>query len=620
MKRLIVHPVWFAIALVLTAAQLAPAQTAVIWNTPMGEWSDGLNWINNFAPSADVGEFGTINNGGVATVTSAVPDNPGGVILGQAAANSGTLEVQSGGTITFVDDEFFAINGEVTVGGAGTGTLVVERGGTLSALSLRSGGNAASAINLGAGDAGTATIDISGNTTLTRQTRLIGADVALSTGSLDLLGTLTTEIGSGGHSMILVGGEADLGGVLNLEFTGGFVPGPDDTFDLIDAATISGTFAAVNSNVNPGVGLAYAVQKVPGGANGTLARVAAEVQLVLQVDRRTGAARIRNLAQSRAVAINAYGVTSAGGVLDDAQWTPFNEGGPWSGNGSSTHVTELSYTGSRDIGPGADISLGNIYAFTPTELGESLEDLTFQYHVAGGDILGGVIEYTGAHNNLVLVVDEENGVFLQNQSLQDISINGYAIVSESGGLNPDEWMSFVDAGNADWTESNAAANHITELNQSGSLLLEAEGQAIPLGMLHSAGAMRDLQFTFNIAGEGPFAGVVDYDQGVLEFMDMLLVGDYNGNGTVEQADLDLVLLNWGDTLADPAGIGWVNDLPSGPVDQEELDDVLLNWGSGAAQAVGAAAVPEPQSWVLAVTLMLCICAQAPVRCIRARLS
>jgi hypothetical protein len=70
-------------------------------------------------------------------------------------------------------------------------------------------------------------------------------------------------------------------------------------------------------------------------------------------------------------------------------------------------------------------------------------------------------------------------------------------------------------------------------------------------------------------------------------------GDYNGNGTVEQADLDLVLLNWGQPGVPE---GWVNNLPEGNIDQAELDGVLLNWGNTGA--VGAGSVPEPSTWAL----------------------
>lgn len=85
----------------------------------------------------------------------------------------------------------------------------------------------------------------------------------------------------------------------------------------------------------------------------------------------------------------------------------------------------------------------------------------------------------------------------------------------------------------------------------------------------------------------------------------LLPGDYNGNSVVEQADLDLVLLNWGVDGTTPP-VGWVNDLPSGPVDQNELDGVLLNWGNQATPLVPGS-VPEPGGMVLgmlALTVVL----------------
>jgi probable HAF family extracellular repeat protein len=78
-------------------------------------------------------------------------------------------------------------------------------------------------------------------------------------------------------------------------------------------------------------------------------------------------------------------------------------------------------------------------------------------------------------------------------------------------------------------------------------------------------------------------------------------GDYNDDGTVDQADLDLVLLNWGEMLDVPAELGWVNDLPVGSIDQAELDGVLLNWGSTVALG-STAGVPEPSTLVLLLTV------------------
>jgi hypothetical protein len=103
-------------------------------------------------------------------------------------------------------------------------------------------------------------------------------------------------------------------------------------------------------------------------------------------------------------------------------------------------------------------------------------------------------------------------------------------------------------------------------------------------------------------------------QGLLALVDMDIMppmgipGDYNDNGQVEQGDLDLVLLNWGQP-----GVpnGWTNDLPMGNIDQAELDGVLLNWGNMAAAGLGGAAgVPEPASWLL---VALGVCAVPAVR-------
>ena len=77
-------------------------------------------------------------------------------------------------------------------------------------------------------------------------------------------------------------------------------------------------------------------------------------------------------------------------------------------------------------------------------------------------------------------------------------------------------------------------------------------------------------------------------------------GDYDNSGAVGQGDLDLVLLNWGDT-APPVPAGWVNEQPAGLIGQAELDGVLLNWGNSAL-AGSIAGVPEPSTFVMALLL------------------
>jgi hypothetical protein len=108
-----------------------------------------------------------------------------------------------------------------------------------------------------------------------------------------------------------------------------------------------------------------------------------------------------------------------------------------------------------------------------------------------------------------------------------------------------------------------------------------------------------------------------FDNVFLKLIDLVpggggIPGDYNNNGFVEQADLDLVLLNWG-AGGTPPPAGWVNFLPEGNIDQAELDGVLLNWGNSAGQGLAAAPVPEPSAayvlvcgFVLVVGAAYCI--------------
>jgi hypothetical protein len=91
-----------------------------------------------------------------------------------------------------------------------------------------------------------------------------------------------------------------------------------------------------------------------------------------------------------------------------------------------------------------------------------------------------------------------------------------------------------------------------------------------------------------------------YATGEVSVVAASLEGDYNGNGLVDQGDLDMVLGNWGIAAAnEPAE--WVNDPPSGFIDQDELDGVLGGWGNSLA-SVSAAAVPEPTAGILVVLL------------------
>ncbi|MEM8782158.1 MAG: endo-1,4-beta-xylanase [Planctomycetota bacterium] len=73
-----------------------------------------------------------------------------------------------------------------------------------------------------------------------------------------------------------------------------------------------------------------------------------------------------------------------------------------------------------------------------------------------------------------------------------------------------------------------------------------------------------------------------------------LPGDFNGNGRVEQGDLNLVLNNWGRALSDPAAAGWWNGAPEGVVDQAELNLVLNHWGASTGPDLQGLDTPIPE--------------------------
>ncbi|MEM8783199.1 MAG: peroxidase family protein [Planctomycetota bacterium] len=84
-----------------------------------------------------------------------------------------------------------------------------------------------------------------------------------------------------------------------------------------------------------------------------------------------------------------------------------------------------------------------------------------------------------------------------------------------------------------------------------------------------------------------------------------LAGDFDGSGSVNQGDLNLVLNNWGVNFTD--GLppdGWIGGGLSGSVDQGELNAVLNHWGATAAPSFGGLAVPEPAAALLVIPLLM----------------
>ncbi|MEM8494447.1 MAG: choice-of-anchor tandem repeat NxxGxxAF-containing protein [Planctomycetota bacterium] len=111
---------------------------------------------------------------------------------------------------------------------------------------------------------------------------------------------------------------------------------------------------------------------------------------------------------------------------------------------------------------------------------------------------------------------------------------------------------------------------------------------------------------FNDAGQIAFLfQLVDGRDGIglYDANRLSLVGDFNGNGSVEQGDLNLVLNNWGTdrTFEDGTTAFTTNN-----VDQEELNAVLNNWGASAAPSfAGFDNIPEPAGLAALAGFALC---------------
>jgi hypothetical protein len=154
-----------------------------------------------------------------------------------------------------------------------------------------------------------------------------------------------------------------------------------------------------------------------------------------------------------------------------------------------------------------------------------------------------------------------------------------------------------------WAEAGgSSAAELAELFLQSSSSL-APGGSVGLGGVYNRQVNgEDLVLSYRLPDGRLEVGLVEYMGEVTAG----IMGDYNGNLTVEQADLDLVLLNWGQS-----GVpgGWINDLPEGNIDQAELDGVLLNWGNMAGRSLATGNVPEPGTLLLLLLAVTAIAAR-----------
>ena len=310
------------------------------------------------------------------------------------------------------------------------------------------------------------------------------------------------------------------------------------------------------------------------------------------------------------------------GLLVDTWEGVLGEG--WtSSNANGTHVAELNLDGSRTVNVGDAIDLGSPYA--AALIAQSDEDVVLQYTTADGQLVNGIVEYTGGINDVVLYVDPADGsasIANLSQFLEAPDVTSYAILSEAGSLLG-SWTGLAESGQAGdgWTKANPTSNHIAELNLDDSIVVD-NGTVLSLGRVLADGATQDLQFLYTTAAGEQLNGTVAYSavpttsnllgdcnlDGQLTALDLdcigtiderdavlgalnTLPGDLDGNGDVSFADFLVLSGNFGDDSKTRYSDGNV-DLQGGV----EFADFLALSGNFGQVPAGAAAVPEPGTW------------------------
>lgn len=597
-----------------------PALAAdVTWNnTGVDNWATVSNWSTSELPTAAFfNERAVINNGGTVVVNSAIPVESGGVLLGNAAADSGTLRIESGGTLNNVvgtPPTGAGVNGQLQIGLNGTGTLQVLPGGTLTASGLLLAGSVGSSVTIGGPSAGMATLTINGYVTLNRTTRVF-PNAAFSTATdagvifLQPAGNYIVEHTAAGYATANISASTFLSGKLSMQLTD-VTPTAASTWNLFETSALNGQFDSIvfSQNIPLGPGQKWVVDPVPAGPGRVFAQLRTRQHLVLTVDRDTGAVAIANPGNG-SLPLDGYSVRSAGGFLTPGTWSSLDDqnalGGDWLETASNAQrVTELKPSNDAILTSGASRSLGSLFNVNPPVFGVPTEDVTFDYTTSDGQTYQGIVQYLGAvqPNNLLLTVNPATGqAQLKNTSSFTVSIDSYSVLSVSGALNEAGWNSLDDqnAAGGNWLEADSNANRLTEVQASGVTTL-APDATFNLGALFTTSGAQDLAFEFLLDG------AITPMQGVVQFASLAIPGDFDNNGTVNGVDL----AQWRGDF----GVNGDSDA-DGDGDSDGNDFLIWQRHFGMSSATSTAtSIPEPA----AATLAGMVIAAASVGCQRRR--
>ena len=188
----------------------------------------------------------------------------------------------------------------------------------------------------------------------------------MSTGDFTLSATNSyfAQINGTSAPTLQATGAANLGGALTANFSG--TPAPGSSWTLIDAGSIAGSFSSFSSNVSLPTGQAFAFSTVAGG-NGQQLNLSLDEVLILEVNRNTGIATIKQAAgASGSVDIDGYSILSSEGSLVTGSWDSLSNqgalGGGWTeSNPTAEALSELKAVGAGTLAPGASASVGSVY-------------------------------------------------------------------------------------------------------------------------------------------------------------------------------------------------------------------------------------------------------------------
>lgn len=488
----------------------------VFWTVGTGSWNTGSNWDSGFPPDQAFEEVGNINNGGTATLNTAAASDAAGLVLGLETGDTGSLHIQSGGSLGLVASTG-GTTGTLNIGlNGGSGVVQVDGGGSLSTTLVDM--NNGSVLEIGGGT-GTASVMSTGGMWLAGRTITHGSGHTFSAATfVNFEGgsEYVLDLKSNTHTKLTAGGTiANVQGALVVQTSGGYTPSLGASWDILEGATITGGgFDIDTSAVSLAPGSGYRTRLVDNGASRTM-QLYYDSLATLLVNTSTGAMSLVS-ESGNAIDVIGYSVTSGGGALNPTNFNGLaNQSFPgWqvAGTPSANAFDELNATGSLAL-DGSAISLGNAFA-APTEFGVS-PDINFEYAVAGElQPTTGIVKMSGvaAVNNLLLKVDPATGEGqLKNSSTFDIEILGYSIVSNSGSLNETTWTSLADDSTPGWDEAASDATGLSELVPTGSPFVMTAGQSFSMGDMFTVGGSKDLTIDFIYAP----AGVGEIRQGVV---------------------------------------------------------------------------------------------------------